>query len=50
MKVRHIRHKPWLTKGPEYRAFKRQIQAARRIAERRYAEVREACLYHMRQL
>lgn len=48
MKVRHIRRKPWLRKGPEHRAWKKQAQAARRVAARRYAEVVEACRLYMR--
>lgn len=32
MKVRHIRHKPWLTKGPENRARRKKGRHIRRRA------------------
>lgn len=48
MKVRHIRHKPWLIKGPAVRAEKRRWQAERRVRQRRRAEFQEACRVYMR--
>jgi len=48
MKVRHIRRKPWLIKGPAVRAEKRRWQAERRVRQRRRAEFQEACRAYMR--
>jgi hypothetical protein len=47
MKVRHIRRKPWLRKGPEHRAWKRQARSLRRQRAHREALMLEACRLYM---
>jgi hypothetical protein len=48
MKVRHIRRKPWLRKGPEHRAWKRWICSQRRQREHQQRLIELACSLYMR--
>jgi hypothetical protein len=48
MKVRHIRRKPWLRKGPEHRAWKRLSRSMSRQREHHRQLMLQACRAYMR--
>jgi hypothetical protein len=50
MKVRHIRRKPWMRKGPEHRAWKRWMCSQWRQSAHRLKLMEEVCAAYMRRV